>query len=180
MVKHTLKNGTEIEITTKNYCGHISAQTKVNGKYYYGTPYAPEKQAPATRANIEKAGHKGYWILDAMLLPPEKGLEVEAMIAAEQAILDSTQEAILEKLIGKREGITSDIRACYEEAEYRKNKSYESGEGTGAWVFAGEKYEKEAEKHRAELKKFDLEHPEVIAEIDRRKEEAHKSWLASD
>lgn len=180
MVKHTLTNGTVIEITAKDYCGHISPGTKVNGKYYQGELLSPEKQAPQTRKALESKGYIGYYVFDIIALPPEKGLEVEAMIAAAQAALDSTPEAILNKLIGTREGITSDIRACYEEAEYRKNKSYESGEGTGKFVFAGEKYEKEAETHRAKLNEFDKEHPEVIAEINRRKEEDHKRWLASD
>jgi hypothetical protein len=88
MIKHTLRDGTEIEITTREYCGHISAQTVINGKRITGTPYPPDKQAPHTRANVDKAGYKGYWMMDCLCLPPDKGQAVADMIAAAQAAQD--------------------------------------------------------------------------------------------
>ena len=88
MIRHTLKNGTEIEITIKEYCGSISAATIINGKHIAGKPYPPEKQSPRTRKSIDDAGYTGYWILDNLILPPEKGREVADMIAEAQAALD--------------------------------------------------------------------------------------------
>lgn len=89
MIKHTLQNGVEIEITTREYCGQISAETVINGKHISGKPYPPESQSPASRKNVEKAGYAGYWLMDCLCLPPDKGREVAEMIHAAQAAQDA-------------------------------------------------------------------------------------------
>lgn len=180
MIKHTLTSGQEIEITAREYCGTVEAETKINGKFFRGNLIPPKSQHPQMRKNLEAKGFPGYWMFDAICLPPGKAIEVQAMLTEAQAAIDATPEAQLRKNINIREDLRAKIRGCYADAQHAQDKSYESGDGTGRWVFAGDKFEAEVEKYRAELKDFEAAHPEVVAEIERRKERDHASFLASN
>ncbi len=81
----------------------------------------------------------------------------------------------LAELQKKRRELTLAISGAYAEADPAKNHSYESGEGTGQWVFAGEKWEAKAKEAQKRLAEFDAAHPEVIAKI-KADEEDDREW----
>jgi len=97
-VKHTLKNGTEIDITGYFYMDAVMARTNLSGKWYDGELKSPAEQSDRERDAITNKGCKGYWSFSQVLLPPEKGEEVKQMaiavrdakLAEEKAIFDAS------------------------------------------------------------------------------------------
>ena len=76
-VKHTLKNGTEIEITGYFYIDTLMARTNISGKWYDGELKSPDQQYESERQGVAKAAAPGYWMFGQVIIPPEKGEEIK-------------------------------------------------------------------------------------------------------
>lgn len=71
----------------------------------------------------------------------------------------------------ERRELAGRIKSLLDSAQDAKMRGWESGDGSGSYQIAGKADEMKAKGLMEELKKFDLEHPEIIAEIKREKAE---------
>jgi hypothetical protein len=77
----------------------------------------------------------------------------------------------------QRQDLVDEINGSLDEARQLQDKSYESGEGTGAWIYAGDEWRERAKAAKVKLENFDVIHPEIIAEIKRiQKENVEKHF----
>lgn len=175
MVKHTLKSGKEIEITTSLYLGQVQAYTRVGDKEIEGIPTPIDRIPKDTQRRLNEMGIPSDWYAMGILtLPPAKALEVLAMIEQGQVDANNAPAATSERLRRERQDIIDAIGGYMDEAQHRQDRSFESGDGTGLWAQAGDMQIAEAERYRSMLMAFDEAHPEVIAEIRKEKEESAK------
>lgn len=72
----------------------------------------------------------------------------------------------------QRENLVANVNGCFEDAQSAQDKSYESGDGTGRWANAGDKYFAKVAGYKKELAEFDAVHPEIIAKIEADKKES--------
>ena len=89
-----------------------------------------------------------------------------AQIIAEIAEIEANDPAtITRKLREERNTLVCNIQGAEDEMEERRNRSFESGEGTGKYA----QMPRIATEAREALKAFDVEHPEIIAGIEAEK-----------
>lgn len=172
-ITHTFRNGETTEISTENFYGEVYASCIVKGKKVFGKPHQPTNKQ--TIDMLKNAGIAGWWTLGSVnaMIPvsPEEAKAINEMIATEQVALDSTPERQMEILISKRQHLVDDINNARRFAQKQRDRGYDSGDGSGLYVFAGDKYDAEADEISKKLAEFDEQHPEVIAEIKRRRDE---------
>lgn len=172
-INHTCTDGQTIEIKTAIHHDSVYVTTVKNGKHIEGKPYRPTSKI-ALEA-LAKAGKSDGWLLGnydiKIMLTAELAARINEMIATEQAALDSTPERQMEILISKRQHMVENIHINRRIAQNRCNREFENGDGTGLYVFAGDEYNAEADEISKKLAEFDEQHPEVSAEIKRRRDE---------
>lgn len=174
MIQHTLKSGAIITIEIEEYCQQISPKVRdASGKTIAsGQIIKTDKLSPRTKNSIPAEYRQGYYIIGNVLLPDNVGQMVIDALDAKKAEIAATPEGIKNRLRSEREALVDEINGALDEADRAKDRSYESGEGTGQWVFAGRKWEERADAAKAKLVAFDKVHPEIIEGIKKEKSEA--------
>lgn len=173
-ITFTSVGGTEVTITTARYLHKVSASAYMGNTRFQGLPSLP-KAGTQLAINLKKAGYEGYYTMSgskaSLAIDPETALKVLEAVAREQAEYDATPERAMEILIEKRTNIICSINSYMRCGQDAEDRGYESSDGTGRWARAGKPYYAKADESREELAKFDAEHPEVVAEIERQRDE---------
>lgn len=171
MIKHTLKNGMEITIEVREFYGQLDLVAKDPvGKIIASGRILDINDFPLH--DRKKIPIEYRYAIGNLVLSETKGLEVIAAIEAKKAEMATTPEGIERKLRAERQSLVDEINGALDEADRVKARSYESGEGTGQFVFAGKEWEEKADKAKIKLAKFDKMHPEIIAGIKKDRSEA--------
>jgi len=139
MITRTTRTGQTLEVKVNDF-RFATFTALLDGKYLCG-------------GRIEKRSDLPAGFTHAV----GRAVLTEAEAATLQGELDANSEYQLARLIEHRDSLLRTIRANEDELAYRRNRSYESGDGTGKWA------EMPLTDHeaRAALAEFDAAHPEA-------------------
>ncbi len=172
---YIIRKGEQIEIKVE-----VSDTGSITARLFYNISISgwpsqlkpPQEQSKDIRQKMIASGKGDYWIFGSIAgmiaLSPAEATELQSEF--ESAKRNWTPG--MEYWIKERAKIVEDIHINRQIASKQRDRGFESGDGTGRYVHAGDQYDAEADKDSEKLAEFDRQHPEVIAEIRRRRSEA--------
>ena len=150
----------QVEIHAHEYCYKPTMYARLDGKLIGSSGSYIDKQAglPLDCTHI-CCGVICLTAAEAETLKKNWG-EYEAAYKSEHAA-----EIESRRLRSEREPLVLQITGYRADAQSARNRGWESGDGTGQWVNAGDADKARADELAEELKAFDDAHPEIIAQI---------------
>lgn len=172
-ISYTTKSGMELEIIVLEFHGRPNIDIKSGGNFICSDHgcWLVKSLPPALKQSLPSFVTQDYYMIGRCLIDHATGQKVLQTMADLQAQIDQRPEQIMLKLRQERASLVDDINGALDEADSAKARSYESGEGTGQFIFAGKKWEDRADSARAKLNAFDKAHPEIIEAIKKEKAE---------
>jgi hypothetical protein len=166
---------TALKLVVREYCSQAIIESYMNGKYDFSGDLhflndQEKRRAPA--GTVASIGH--------VALQQDRADQVAAMVAKLQAEIDARPEVILGKLISQRQALAAQIGYVLDARHEDHQRRVERMSATGVGRKAKRDYEAEEAEARTKLAEFDSAHPEIIEEINRRKQADIARFLAID
>ena len=117
-------------------------------------------------------------VVGRVALDVESTARLQSAIDALSAEIEARPEVKIERLISERESLAREVGYATEDWHESRERAWESGDEARTFGAASDETAIETAKRR--LREWDAAHPEVVAEIARRRDESTERYLRTN